>query len=302
MSNDVVAAESTGTPERSINVPITYSLSQTCAPVSWGRGRWASVDWIDGALYSVGLEASRVTWRRVRQPAPGTLIVDGDRDPSLDESWLNDCLGVSRIAPKIDDPVISEIADRYPGLRPHCSGSLFAGVISCIAGQSITVAAAAITEARIFGLFHPGISINGRTFWPAPDAADVASAQPALVRTSGVTWKRAEAIVHAAKAQLAGELPSDEEARSNVESARTALRKLPLVGPWTAESALLWGLGLDDIFPPSDAALLRAARRSYGLPVLDHKGLERLSESWRPGRAWAARWLWIDLLGAPATS
>lgn len=38
------------------------------------------------------------------------------------------------------------------------------------------------------------------------------------------------------------------------------LRKLPLVGPWTAASALLWGLGEPDAYPRGDVALLRPGR------------------------------------------
>jgi 3-methyladenine DNA glycosylase/8-oxoguanine DNA glycosylase len=174
---------------------------------------------------------------------------------------------------------------------------LFDGIVACIAGQSITVMAAAVTEARIAALFHPGMELAGRRFFPPPTAEQLAAAEPALIRTSGVTWRRAEAIVTAAKAQLAGELPSDAEAVADPERARAHLLRLPLVGPWTAESALLWGLGAADAFPPNDAALLRAARAAYGLPELDHKGLNRLAEGWRPGRAWAARWLWTALFG-----
>lgn len=285
--------------EREIVVPDSFSLAQTCAPVVWGKGRWPSVAWIEGALYWVGVENDGVSWRRVRQPNRGVLLLDGKRDDSRDESWLSDSLGAYRQVASVPDTVIAEIAERFPGVRPHCSGSLFNGIVTCIAGQSITVAAAAITEARIAALFHPGVEINGRMFWPAPSADQLASADPGLVRTSGVTWKRAEAIVAAANAQLAGDLPSDDEARGFPDEARVALRKLQLVGAWTAESALLWGLGIDDAFPPNDAALLRAARQAYGNPELDHRGLDGLAEGWRPWRAWAARWLWTELLGVP---
>ncbi len=287
------------TTDRAIAVPVAFSLAETCGPVMWGKGRWPGSDWIEQSFVWVGWESDSVSVRWVRQELPGELMVGGLRSRDQDERWLSDVLGVNRVVPRIDDPVIAEIAARFPGVRPYCGASLFDSIVGCIAGQSITVQAAAVTEARICALVHPGVETAGRRFWPSPLPAQLAALEPATVRTTGVTWKRAEAIVAAARAQLAGVLPADDEARADPDAARVALRKLPLVGAWTAESVLLWGLGLDDAFPPNDAALLRAARLAYGAPELDHRGLEKLAENWRPGRAWASRWLWIAMFGTP---
>ncbi len=75
------------------------------------------------------------------------------------------------------------------------------------------------------------------------------------------------------------------------------LLRLPAVGPWTANSALLWGVGAPDAHPTGDVALLRAARAAFANPDLDLKGLDHRAETWRPARGWAARLLWTGLLG-----
>ena len=283
--------------ERTVAVDPGYSLAATCGPVAWGKGRWPNVDWIDGGLVWVGRENGEIETRIARQPAPGRLLIDGSGDPSADGAWLRAVMAIDRTPPEMADPVVAAIAARYPGLRPFNSSSLFEGIVSCIAGQSITVAAAAVTEARICALFHPGVELLGRRFWPMPLPEQIAASEPALIRTAGVTWKRAEAIVAAAIAWRNGDLPDTASALSDPDAARATLRRLPLVGEWTAESALLWGVGLGDAFPPNDAALLRAARLAYADPELTHKDLVRLSDGWRPGRAWASRWLWTALLG-----
>jgi DNA-3-methyladenine glycosylase II len=287
--------------ERTVAVDPGFSLATTCGPVAWGKGRWPNVDWIDGGLISVGREAGAVVTRRVRQKEPGLLAIDGTADPDEDASWLRSVLAVDRSPPEVTDPVVAAIAARFPGLRPFNSGSLFEGIVSCIAGQSITVAAAAVTEARICALFHPGVELHGRRFWPMPLPEQIANSEPALIRTTGVTWKRAEAIVSAAIAWENGELPETASAMSEPDGARAALRRLPLVGEWTAESALLWGIGLADAFPPNDAALLRATRLAFANPEMTHRDLIQLAGRWRPGRAWASRWLWTALLGPAPT-
>ena len=281
-------------------VPVAFSLAQSCGPIVWGKGRWPNVDWIDGHFVWAGWEGNHLATRWVRQSGSGVVEIGGNRDAANDAAWMAGTLGFDRVPPTMEDPLVAAAAERFPGMRPYSSNSLFEGVISCIAGQSISVAAAAITHARIAALVHPGVRIGGRVFWPAPTAEQLCKLDVATVRTSGVTWKRAEAIVAAAEAQVRGEIPSDDEARLDPETARIALLRLKLVGYWTAESALLWGLGLDDAFPPNDAALRRAVRLAYGTPELDHKGLEKLAEGWRPGRAWASRWLWAAMFGLPA--
>jgi 3-methyladenine DNA glycosylase/8-oxoguanine DNA glycosylase len=284
-----------------LTVDPEFSLAATCGPVAWGKGRWPNVDWIDGGLVWVGREGGAVVTRSVRHPAPGQLAIDGAADSAGDEAWLRAVLAIDRTPPEVTDPVVTSIAARFTGLRPFNSGSLFDGIVSCIAGQSITVAAAAVTEARICALFHPAIELHGRRFWPMPLPNQIADSDPALIRTTGVTWKRAEAIVAAAIAWENGELPNTATAMSDPDGARTALRRLPLVGEWTAESALLWGIGLADAFPPNDAALLRAARLAYANPEMTHRDLVQLAGGWRPGRAWASRWLWTALLGPAPT-
>lgn len=278
-------------------VPAGFSLAETCGPVAWGKGRWPTADWIEGTLVWVRREQGRIAARWVRQRADGQLEIGGARDPAHDAVWCAAVLGLAESRPVIADPVVAALAARFPGLRSYSSGSLFDGIIACIVGQSITVMAAAVTEARLAALFHPGIELAGRRFFPPPEPAELAAAEPALIRTSGVTWRRADAIVAVAKAQRAGELPDEHELGADLESARAKIRRLPLVGPWTAESALLWGVGAGDAFPPNDAALLRAVRHAYARPEIGHPDLNRLAEGWRPGRAWACRWLWTALLG-----
>ncbi len=282
--------------ERVLTVSGAFSLDATCGPVDWARGRWANEDWIDGTLVAVGWERDRVVYRRVRSGSTANeLIVEGTANPLDDARWAASRLGIDKTMPQPADPVIAAIAGRYPGMRPHASGSLFAGLVDSIIGQSITVQAAAVVSARVASHFHPGIELENRIFWPLPRPEDLAHADISRLRRTGLTWKRAEALVSAGQAALEGTLtePSGEP----VDELRAMLRQLPLVGPWTAESALLWGIGEGDAFPMGDVALLRAARGAYDRPDMTMKEMGALSQDWAGHRAWASRLLWIDLFG-----
>lgn len=275
-----------------------FDLAATCGPVAWGRGRWPDVDWRDGSLLWVGREAGIVVQRRVSQDRGVGLVVSGTAPPATDGPWARAVLGLGLRPPGFADPVLARLARRAPGLRPFSSGSLFGGLVTSIVGQSISVAAAAVTVDRVAALFHPGLEVAGRRLRPLPTPDQLASADPALLRGTGVTWRRAEALVVAGRVALGPGWPGDDTALDDPSSARAFLRRLPLVGPWTAESALLWGVGAADVHPTGDAALLRAARLAYDRPDLDHRALDALAESWRPDGGWAARLLWHELLGA----
>ena len=288
----------------SIELPARgLDLAITAAPVAWGKGRWPSVDWIGGELIWClpGGEGGRLI--RVRQEEPERLRIDGFAERAEAEAWAKRSLGWGAERPALGEPVAARQLEAAPGLRPYASGSLVQGVLTAIIGQSITVQAAAVTERRVAALYSAGQAYGGRTLYPFPPVEQLAATDPARLRETGLTWRRAEAIVAIARIAADGGILSDGAARSAPEAALSALRELPLVGPWTAASALLWGLGLDDAHPTGDVALLRAARQAYAAPDMTLRELDRLAEQWRPARAWAARALWLMLLGpAPENS
>jgi 3-methyladenine DNA glycosylase/8-oxoguanine DNA glycosylase len=263
--------------------------------VAWGKGRWPSIDWLDGLLIWCGWEDTQVVVRTFRQTNAGLELSGGN--PTHDVDWADRFLGLSADVPAFIDGPLAELQTRFAGLRPYANGSIFEGLVTSIVGQSITVVGAAVTERKLSALFAESVEAYGRPFWPFPRTDQLAGAPPELIRQSGVTWRRAEAIVVAAQAEIAGELPTIVDALADPDYVRRRLLSLPLVGPWTAESTLLWGIGLADAHPTGDIALLRAARAILNQPDLDLKSLDRLADDWRPWRAWAARYLWTALLG-----
>lgn len=281
---------------RRLAVARPFSLAVTCGPAAWVGHRSPRQAWRAGVLTWVGWEDDRVVWRRARQVAPEHIDITST-SPAGDAEWGRRVLGLDCPSPSFADPVLAGLATRFAGLRPLCDGSLFDGLVTAIVGQSISVAAAATVQGRLAASFAQPVLLDDRAFVPLPTAAQLAEAPVALVRASGVTWRRAEAIVAAAKAQMAREMPTDDEARADPDGAMIRLRALPLVGRWTAESALLWGIGAPDAHPSGDVALLRAARLAYDNPGLSMKDLDALAETWRPARGLAARMLWTALLG-----
>ncbi len=286
---------------RQVTLPMSppFSLALTCGPVAWVGHRSPRHAWCDGTLTWIGWERGRIVWRQVKGAKGEALDISTNADDGdAHAEWARTVLGRDVVPPAFTDPTIDRLAQRFAGLHPYCDGSLFDGIVTAIVGQSISVAAAAVTQGRLASLFRPPVSMAGREFRPLPRADQLADASPEFVRSAGVTRRRAEALVHAARMQQDDLLPADEAARRDPEGASRALQELPLVGRWTAESALLWGVGEPDAYPAGDVALLRAARHVYGNPTLTMRELDLLAEKWRPARGLAARLLWTALFGA----
>ncbi len=285
------------TERRVVRVLPAYRLDVSVAPAAWVERRSSRHAWLEGALVWCGREADRVVWRRVRQRVPGELCITGSARVADDERWVREKLNPNLVVADWDDPVLLEIAARYPGLAPYCDGSLFEGLVTSIVGQSISVASAAMAQARLARLFGDEIQIGGRAFSPLPSAAMLADASVEVIRTSGVTTRRAVALKRIAEMAAAGELPSDESARSRSETVVEELLALPQVGPWTAVSALLWGVGTPNAWPTGDVAVLRAIRHAYADDAVTLKTMDQMAERWRPNRGIAARLLWTNLFG-----
>ncbi len=280
---------------RTVHISPAYRLRVSAGPAQWVGDRSPRHAWCDDSLIWCGRESERVVWRQVRQPGAGVIEIDGSAEPAGDADWVGGTLHPESVVSAWDDPVLRDISHRYPGMAPYGDGSLFEGLITSIVGQSITVAAAAVTQKRLAMLFDDGIEVAGRVFAPLPSATQLADASVALIRQSGVTTRRADALQRIGRIASEGGLPSDERARQEPEAVERELLDLPQVGPWTAVSALHWGVGAPDAWPTGDVALLRAVKHAFGDDGFTLKTMDGLAEPWRPNRGIAARLLWANL-------
>lgn len=287
-----IPLEAPTNPPRTFVVPPPFNLARTAAPVAWGRGRWPNVHWAHESLIWCGVEGDVVVWRSISQIDPVTLRIDGTAHPARDHAWIVETLGLERGEPAFADETLRALRERHPGMKPFAHGSLWEGLAGSIVGQGVSVAGGATLLSRIAALVHPGVSLAGRTLWPLPEPADVAALGADRLRSVGLTGQRAEALAAAAAAMRDGALPAADPL-----AFRDAAMAIRGIGRWTIESTLLWGIGDGDIHPSGDVALLRAARRYFADPSMSMRDLDAMSERWRPYRSWAARLLWLDLLG-----
>ncbi len=74
------------------------------------------------------------------------------------------------------------------------------------------------------------------------------------------------------------------------DETRRRLLEIPGIGPWTAEYVAMRALADSDAFPATDLGIRRGLETL--LQPASPTAAERLSQRWRPWRAYAAQHLW----------
>jgi AraC family transcriptional regulator of adaptative response / DNA-3-methyladenine glycosylase II len=158
--------------------------------------------------------------------------------------------------------------------------------VRAVLGQQVSVAAARTFAARVattYGTpYADGAAHGVGALFPAPERL-----VDAPLEEQGIIRARASTIRGIARAVLDGRLVF--RAEQPLAAFERDLVALPGIGAWTAHYIAMRALAQPDAFPAADLILRRAAGAGR---TLSTRELERLSEEWRPWRAYAVMLLW----------
>jgi DNA-3-methyladenine glycosylase II len=179
------------------------------------------------------------------------------------------------------DPRFGEVLSLAgrPPLRRRADG--FAGLVSIVVSQQLSVASAAAILGRLTAALDP------------LDETAMLRARSDKLRRAGLSGPKIRALKAIAKAVAKGELDLPSLIKKPADEAHAALTAVHGIGPWTADIYLLTCLGHADAWPAGDLALQEAAKLLFGLKTRPTtKEMGPLAEPWRPWRGVAARLLW----------
>jgi DNA-3-methyladenine glycosylase II len=129
--------------------------------------------------------------------------------------------------------------------------------------------------------------------------ATILDAGDDTLRGLGLTRQKSRYCLELASRIDRGELVLENLASRPTEEGRQALLAVPGLGPWSVDVYYMTALRKPDVWPFGDLALADAmaeVKRLEGLPSRDEQA--RISETWAPWRAVAARLLWAHYLNA----
>jgi DNA-3-methyladenine glycosylase II len=197
------------------------------------------------------------------------------------------------------DPVLARLIDDRPTFDPQAerltrlpSMDLFGALLFQVTGQQLSVLATRRIVARIQELFGGHL--------PAP--AELLSVDPGKLREAGLSWRKIGTLRDLAARLSDGRLDQDVLSGLPDDELVAELTKIPGIGPWTVQGAMLVALGREDVVLPGDLALRKAIQAAY---MLDHLPTQdevlAIAEKWRPYRSLATSYLFTAARASAGT-
>lgn len=205
---------------------------------------------------------------------------------------LSDCRAVLG-----GDPHLGPLMQRYAGLRVVRAPNLYETLLVAVLGQQVSVASAQAVRRRLMAELGDRVTADGQEYSGYPPPERLLEAGPDGLRALGASRQKARYLLEVAQRAVAGELGRAAFAGLSDEAAVARLCEIPGVGRWTAEVALMRGLGRPDAFPAADVGLMVAAQRLLGLSHRPTESeLRMVAERWQGWRSYAAFYLWMTLM------
>lgn len=175
------------------------------------------------------------------------------------------------------------LAKEFSGVKPPRFPTLFEALVNAISCQQLTLDVGILLLNRLAQRFGIGLTLNGPMQHAFPRPEDLEDAAAADIKEIGYSVQKARAIQELAREFIhrqgdfvnLGGMTSRE-----IVSRLTALRG---IGRWSAEYALLRGLGRLDIFPGDDVGARNNLQRLFHLPNKpDYAKITELTSRWHP--------------------
>ena len=180
-----------------------------------------------------------------------------------------------------DDRRLGPLAERFRGLKPPRFPTVFETLVNGVACQQVTLTLGIRLLNRLAE--NHGAAIMGGNLHAFPQPSGLAGLEPERLRRLTFSRQKARALIELSDAVVEGELNLEEVALLDDEAAVARLLQLWGVGRWTAEYALLRGLGRLHIFPGDDAGARNNLQRWLRLKKpLDYEGVRHALIQWKP--------------------
>jgi DNA-3-methyladenine glycosylase II len=229
----------------------------------------------------------------VTQDANGVVSASIDTDGNPHAAWRQLLRIFSLDRPAGDwpavgagDPVIGQLQEKYPGLRPVLLSSPYeAAAWSIISARRYTGKATAVWN-QLSGELGRAFTVAGQDIraFPLPHRLLKAESLP------NVSPERLQWLHTLARAALDGAITPARLRGMDTEQALAYLQQLPGLGPTYATVVLMRAAGVADALPAGDPRLPGYVARFYGARTepVPREELELIAEDWRPFRTWSA--------------
>lgn len=195
------------------------------------------------------------------------------------------------------DPLLAPVVRRFRGLRIAGYPSLWEALVTAVLSQQVNLSLAFGIRAHLATEFGRRRKVLGEMYCTFPVPEVIAQAGERGLQGFRMSTNKVETVVRLAKAFAGGDLSEHELAALPEEAAVERLTEIKGVGRWTAETALLRGLGREDAFPAGDLGIMKYLAEGlfeHGRRASESE-MRLYAERWRPWRGLALVYFWAEL-------
>lgn len=175
---------------------------------------------------------------------------------------------------------LNRLAQRFMGLKPPRFPTLFEALVNGISCQQLSLTVGITVMNRLVAHCGLAFSADAHAF-PRPE--DLAQADVTELRAMGYSRQKGRALSEVSQATADGRFDLEPIESLEDEPAMERLLQLRGVGRWTAEYALLRGLGRTHVFPGDDVGARQNLRRWLHLRrTLNYQGVDQVLSRWKP--------------------
>jgi len=176
-------------------------------------------------------------------------------------------------------PIIQELK----GVKIIITPTFFEALVLSIIEQQIAYNVAQTLQTRFIRTFGKPFPYRNRTYYSFPLPEVLAEVPLEKIRKCGVSWKKAEYIKSLAKLITKEKLDLEKlKEEKDTQKIIQELIKLPGVGVWTAELAIVRAMPRYDVTPADDLGLRRAIAQLYfkNRKIVSQEEARRVTEKW----------------------
>lgn len=180
---------------------------------------------------------------------------------------------------------LNELASKFKGIKPPRFPTLFETLANAIAFQQLSLEAGFSLINKLAMKYGRPFEENKRSFFSFPEPNRIAKCSIKELMALGFSRHKSEALI------LIASVTADADKALNVEfleglpneEAARLLCCLKGIGRWSAEYALLRGLGRIEVLPGDDVGLHRSIKPLLNLRKdPDFKRIKKIERKWHP--------------------
>jgi DNA-3-methyladenine glycosylase II len=195
------------------------------------------------------------------------------------------------------DPLLGGALEHSRGLRIAGSGSLWEAIVTAVLSQQVNLAFAYDVRRELALAFGRRARFSGETYVAFPTPERIARETPRSLRRFRLSGAKSRTLTRAAREFASGRISEAALEPLPDEEAIERLTAIKGIGRWTAEIALLRGLGRADVFPGGDLGVVKY----LAIELLGHRArvteekMRRFARRWSPYRGLALVYAYAEI-------